>query len=205
MYEAITLGYDFRGTGELVEVDCLNPLGSEYDALEFRATEIELIEYTGLNDKNDVEIYEGDIIKYGNGIGYIKYEADDYSLGFEVELIAGSNFYGYEGEHVDWSSVEVIGNIYKHPDLIEKYKYGVTASFKPVSHESAKKKFVNTVKKGWYKRGDWVPTQAIIPERIGIRMNDVVTELREELVKEGKLIQDPNRYWMCKVPELLER
>ena len=70
-----------------------------------------------------------------------------------------------------------------------------------VSRESAKKKFVNAVKRGWYHEGDWVPTQSEIPDRIGIRMQDVVTELRDELVKEGKIIQDPQRYWMCKVEE----
>jgi uncharacterized phage protein (TIGR01671 family) len=168
---------------------------------------VEMLQFTGLTDRNGVEIYEGDIIKWNTGIGYIKYRADDYTLGFEVEVIAGSNFYGYEGEHYDWTCVEVIGNIYEG-DLINKYKYGVTASFKPVSRESAKKKFVNAVKRGWYHKGDWVPTQAHIPERIGIRMQDVVTELRDELVKEGKIIQDPAREWMCRVeesPELLEK
>lgn len=165
---------------------------------------VELLQWTGLRDKEGTEIYEGDIIKWNTGIGFIKYVADDYSLGFEVELIAGSKFYDYDYDQISWGSVEVIGNIHSHLDLIEKYKYGVTPSFKPLSREDAKKKFVDAVKKGMYKKGQWVPTQAIIPERIGIQMNEVVTELREELVKEGKLIQDPNRYWMCKVPELLE-
>ncbi|OPY24959.1 MAG: YopX protein [Methanobacterium sp. PtaU1.Bin097] len=168
---------------------------------------VDLLEFTGLNDRNGTEIYESDIIKWNTGIGYIKYRADEYTLGFEVEVIAGSNFYGYEGEHYPWTCVEVIGNIYEG-DLINKYKYGVTASFKPVSRESAKKKFVNALKIGLYHKGDWVPTQAYIPERIGIRMQDVVTELRDELVKEGKIIQDPAREWMCRVeesPELLEK
>jgi hypothetical protein len=166
-----------------------------------------LVEFTGLHDKRGTPIYESDIIKWNTGIGYIKYRADEYTLGFGVEVIAGSNFYGYEGDHYLWTCVEVIGNIYEG-DLINKYKYGVTASFKPVSRESAKKKFVNAVKRGWYDRGDWLPTQAYIPERIGIRMQDVVTELRDELVKEGKIIQDPAREWMCRVeesPELLEK
>ena len=167
---------------------------------DWKDHDLVLLAFTGLTDRNGTEIYEGHVIKWNTGIGYIKYVADEYTLGFEVELIAGSNFYGYEGEHYDWTSVEVIGHIYED-DLINKYKYGVTASFKPVSRESAKKKFVNAVKRGWYHKGDWVPTQSEIPDRIGIRMQDVVNELRDELVKEGKIIQDPKRYWMCKVEE----
>ena len=74
---------------------------------------VDLLAFTGLTDRNGTEIYEGDIIKWNTGIGYIKYRADEYTLGFGVEVIAGSNFYGYEGDHYLWTCVEVIGNIYE--------------------------------------------------------------------------------------------
>jgi hypothetical protein len=94
--------------------------------------------------------------------------------------------------------VEVMGNIYEH-DLVEKYKYGVTTSFKPVTKDMAKKKFVNAVKKSTDNYREYTPTQATIPDMIGIRMQEVVTELRDELVKEAKLIRlSDERYWMCK-------
>ena len=45
------------------------------------------------------------------------------------------------------------------------------------------------------------PTQCVIPDNMGIWSQDVVDELRDELVDEGKLVQIPERPWMCKVKE----
>lgn len=118
MYEVITLGYDFRGTGELVEVDCLNPLGSEYNALEFRATEIELLEWTGLKN-----IYEGDIVLIRDGeccqgihefeeVGIIIFESGAYCFKDKLGNITPLCI-------IPSGSFEVIGNIYENPELLK--------------------------------------------------------------------------------------
>lgn len=78
---------------------------------------IELIQYTGLKDKNNKEIYEGDIVKLraNHGIGVVKYY-DEWGA-FIVEYIKlrplavlGMNYYKED--------IEVLGNIYENPELL---------------------------------------------------------------------------------------
>lgn len=82
---------------------------------------IELMQYTELKDKNNKEIYEGDIVKLraNHGIGVIKYY-DEWGA-FVVEYIKprplavlGMNYYKED--------IEVIGNIYENPELIKEVR-----------------------------------------------------------------------------------
>ena len=75
-------------------------------------------QYTGLCDKNGVEIYEGDIIvstykDMGTDTGLVVFK----DCGFKVEIPNIG-----DDELVDWESysdsIEVIGNIYENPDLL---------------------------------------------------------------------------------------
>ena len=69
--------------------------------------ELELMQYTGLKDKNNKEIYEFDNLKYENLIGIVEYKNGS----FVIDNI-------YLG-HFDESDVEVIGNIYEHNFLLD--------------------------------------------------------------------------------------
>jgi hypothetical protein len=76
----------------------------------------ELMQYTGLKDKNSKEIYEGDIVvwyEYGRKqINEIIWEAPQfYPLSMMVDCCNGFN---------EKSGFEVIGNIYENPELLEK-------------------------------------------------------------------------------------
>ena len=68
-----------------------------------------LMQYTGLKDKNGVEIYEGDIVTLGED--YI-----NFSIGFEDGAFC-SSANGYDG---DYKEYEVIGNIHQNPELLER-------------------------------------------------------------------------------------
>jgi len=91
-------------------------LGNREETAEF-ASRYEVMQYTGLKDKNGIEIYEGDIISWHKfykkrqpfGICIVKYAGNYYCLGG-----------WYENDYPDtYKYCEVIGNIYENPELLE--------------------------------------------------------------------------------------
>jgi uncharacterized phage protein (TIGR01671 family) len=97
----------FNKDGELIYIGLIPNLGHA----DFPSERYKLMQFTGLLDKNDKEVYEGDIVnvKYTDGSGY------DNPV--EVSFENGSFWVG-SGYLNDIKIIEVIGNIYETPELL---------------------------------------------------------------------------------------
>ena len=75
---------------------------------EYRVDESTIGQYTGLKDKNGIEIYEGDIFHLGDP--NITYTVVYFDTAFRGKQNGSSSYVGLEG----WKDcIEVIGNIYE--------------------------------------------------------------------------------------------
>lgn len=85
-----------------------------FGEIEAPIRDVELMQYTGLKDKNGREIYKGDIILLPNGnLGEIFW--GNFYAGFEI------SFNGAFPEELDVrlaGSSEIIGNIYENKELL---------------------------------------------------------------------------------------
>ena len=82
-----------------------------------------LMQSTGLKDKNGVEVFEGDIVKVSNH----PFQKKEDSAGIEID---GDYLIGWSDHSLTWLAgdlllhqlkpyIEVIGNIYEKPELLE--------------------------------------------------------------------------------------
>lgn len=79
--------------------------------------DLELMQYTGLTDKNGVEIYEGDVIKEMFSHGEEKCEIVFEKAGF---FIKNEKAEISDNLHWHYNGLEVIGNVMENPDLLNK-------------------------------------------------------------------------------------
>ena len=75
-------------------------------------------QYTGLKDRNGKKIYEGDITNKGV-VKYGKHKIPCCGCCYSNHKTIGFYFEGYEEDETTFDDLEVIGNIYDNPELLE--------------------------------------------------------------------------------------
>ena len=119
IFEVVLINYVTKKVTYLLE-----RVGHLLSIRDAKFYDVELMQYTGLKDKNNKEIYEGDIVKLraNHGIGVVKYY-DEWGA-FVIEYIKprplallgvlGMNYYKEE--------IEILGNIYENSELIKEVR-----------------------------------------------------------------------------------
>jgi len=99
---------------------CLDEVAKNY-----RKNRFDILQFTGITDKNGKEIYDGDIIKDIDGsILTVQYGGPYEYCGFGVSRKRRPGEFGTDPTWDELNSrwckdIEVIGNIYENPELVQ--------------------------------------------------------------------------------------
>ena len=111
IFEVILINYVTKKVTYLLE-----RVGHLLSIRDAKFNDVELMQYTGLKDKNGKEIYEGDIVTLHNSRYKVIFNMEQARFvlrddKFEMEIPFTNN---------NCKRMEVVGNIYENPELIKE-------------------------------------------------------------------------------------
>ena len=118
MYELTKI--DLWGDPEQATCDLSSLEFDEEELYDIYLYEVELMQSTGLKDKHGLEIYEGDIVKHHNDIVSTVFYSTSHCAYLLQDINGNRNKCQFD-KLGNYSSlwIEVIGNIYENPKLLE--------------------------------------------------------------------------------------
>jgi hypothetical protein len=114
MQREIEFRFWSKDRSEMSSGFCLQEMGNEQLQDELNKGELEIMQFTGLLDKNGKKIFESDILK-------IYYEGNQRSYLKEVKWLNDAINKGRWDalDNCVYTSCEVVGNIFENPELLE--------------------------------------------------------------------------------------
>ena len=118
-----------KSTNEMVDWEGITGHGNTMYVIlcKTKSDKYDLMQYTGLKDKNGKEIYEGDIVRLSDDYRFHEGELcviewHKYSVPYIVQryLVSRLKIGDYNFDYIKGDSelYEIIGNIYSHPSLL---------------------------------------------------------------------------------------
>lgn len=131
MYPISSIDYDiFSQEIRIIAVGHKNGMCTSYNknhnSEKCDITALELMQYTGLHDKNGKELYEGDIVKITNKNSKVismkpiiaDIEWSEEYLTYTLITTSVKDAFESLKDYLDEYDIEVIGNIYDNPELL---------------------------------------------------------------------------------------
>ena len=128
------MAYDFYGI-KFQQIKNIHPVNSvsiwDDGEVSYDRAQVELMQFTGLKDKNGKDIYEGDILKDKIGcIWRVKFLMGKFNIFCNTEDLIKSVDYDkthkrteeeQDAEDLDawWYNKEIVGNVHENPELLE--------------------------------------------------------------------------------------